>query len=251
MLKLWCLLISHFSLIPMPQRLRAAKADLPQALYLLPIWGLGAGLIAVLIANISRLAYFRWSAALFVALFLFLNGGIWLRDLLIIANGKKGFSNLQANQPKPPAKQFLPQGQSYSRGAYAVILIYIVLQYLAFWQIFALRLPWQVWPSCLIISRWVYIWGAYDFALSGHNIWHKAINRHSFYLISLICLALLAYFSYGNLAIIPALLTTLLAARLFYTLRIRILSYLDEAAQGAAAAWAEIVFIWSLIMFWP
>ncbi len=249
MLKLWFLLLSYFSLMPMPRRWRADYADLPKALYLLPIWGLGAGLIAVLVANISRLAYFRWSAALFVALFLLFNGGIWLRDLLIIANGKKG-SNLPTNQPKPADKQFLPQGQTYSRGAYAVVFIYILLQYLAFWQVFAFRLPWQIWPSCLIISRWIYIWGAYDFALSRHNIWYRALSRRSFYLISLICLALIAYFSYGNLAIIMALLSTLLMAKLFYTIRIRTLSHIDEAAQGAAAAWAEIIFIWSLILFW-
>ena len=252
-LKLWWLLVSKYSYLPIPIRWQAAPAELPQALVLMPLWGFMAGLINAAAARYGWALGSRWLAALLVFLTILSSGAIWLRDVLSLASGLKPppcppkTAEAAAVLPLPP--QSPHKTVPFNRGALISGCLYLLLQYICFLFLLRLKAHYTVYVLAAVLSRFVYIWGVYDFAALLPAFLHRGFSRRNFRRAALSSFVIVSGCCWATPALLLALLPSLLAVTLFYRRRLRALFALDEAAYGAAAAWSEILLYMSLIMF--
>lgn len=252
-MRLWWLMLVHYSYLPIPRRWQAELRELPRALWLLPFWGLLAGALSLLCARFCWLISWRWTAALLLGLQVFFTGGVWLRDLLLVADGRRPplaqqGAELKSASAKPPLP---PQPQFYLHGWAAVIVgcFYLLLYYGCLYLVLQQRLSLFALPALAVASRWVYLWGVYDFAALAPGFLKRGSTRAGFLAASALSLALYALCAFFAPALWPALVVSLLAALLLYRSRLRGLGALDEACYGAAAAWAEVVLLLAYVGF--
>ena len=249
-MKLWWLLLQSYTYLPIPRRWQARPVELPRALYLLPLYGLLAGLICWAAARFVWMMAFTWTAALLLGISILLNGGVWLRDVMLLAAGRPPImppDNIRAALPinipsqRPPA--------AFGHAALAVGCAYLLLQYLCF--LLLLRAGFSAAESAVaaVLSRWIYLWGAYDFAALAPAFLHQGVSKTAFGRASVASLLTVSVCVAATPALLPALLPPALAALLFYRLRMGSLGALDEAAYGAAAAWSEILMYLSCLLF--
>lgn len=249
-MKLWWLLVSKYSYLPLPQRWQAAPAELPRALVWLPLWGLAAGLLNAAAARWVWTLNSRWLAALLVFLTVFGNGALWLRDILSVCSGLKPPPLppdllSAAGLPAPPPPKPLP----LNRGALLSGCLYLLLQYGCFLALLSLQAHFSVYVLAAVGSRFIYLWGVYDFAALQPAFLHRTFPRRDFRRAALISLMTAAACAWAAPALLPALVAALLAAVLFYRRRVNALGALDEAAYGAAAGWSEILFYLGAVLF--
>jgi cobalamin synthase len=252
--KLWWLLISRYSYLPIPRRWQAPLADLPQALVLLPLWGLAAGLLNAAVVRWGGGLGQGWLAALLVFFTLFSSGAMWLRDVLCVASGLKPpplppnlAAALETAQPlqssQPPPQPLLPEDRPLplNRGALLTGCLYLLLQYGCFVALLHNKVPLATYVLAAVVARFVYLWGVYDFAALQPAFLHRGFPRRAFIRATAFSLVVVLVCTWLTPALWPALLPPLLAATIFYRRRLSVLCALDEAAYGAAAAWSEIM----------
>lgn len=252
-LRLLWLLVSKYSYLPVPKRWQALAAELPQALVLLPLWGLTAGLFNAAAAHWRLSADSRWLAVLLVFLSIFSSGALWLRDILSVASGLKPPPlplNLAVNTDTPiPPTIAADKPLSLNRAALLTGCMYLLLQYGCFLGLLHFKFHVSVYILAAVNSRFIYLWGIYDFAALQPAYLHRSFVRREFirsawasFIIAAACVAMMPSY-------LPALLPALLSATLFYRRRISALGALDEAAYGAAAGWSEILLYLYPILF--
>jgi len=247
--KLWWLLVSKYTYFPIPQRWQAEPARLPQALALLPLTGLVAGLLNMALVRYGWALPYRWLAALMLFGGLVTSGGWWLRDLLSVASGLKPppmpphLAALTAEQapPSPPPLRL-------NKGALLTGCLYLLLQYGCFFLLLRLQAPLTVYVAAAVTARFVYLWGVYDFAAQEPAFLHRGFSRRDFQRSALTSLLLTAACAWPAPLLLPALIPPLLAATLFYRGRLKSVGTLDEAAYGAAAAWSELLLYLSVMV---
>lgn len=256
-MELWWLLLRHYSYLPIPQRWQEQPAQLPRALCLLPFYGLIAGLLCWGVTRFTWVLGSCWAAAALLGLTILLNGGVWLRDVLLIASGRPTEPQTEAGNDLSRERFFSGAQNSDTRygvqrhaaAALLVGVVYLLLQYGCFLALARYsRLP-TLYVAAAVFSRWVYLWGAYDFAALAPAFLHQGVSRQSFAMVSGFSLLVLAFCASSTPALWPALLIAALAALLLYHSRRRALGALDEAAYGAAAAWSEIALYLSYLIF--
>ena len=251
-MRLFWLLISKYSYLPIPRRWQAAQAELPRALALLPLWGLITGLISAVTVCRGLNADSRWLAALLVFLTILSSGAIWLRDIFSVASGLK--------PPVPPnlaavADVAMPSALRrenplpLNRGALITCCLYLLMQYGCFFMLLRLNIHICVYVMAAVSSRFIYLWGVYDFAALPPAFLHSGISRRDFGRAALFCLIIVAVCACISPSFSLSPVPALLAATLFYRRRLNSLGALDEAAYGAAAGWSEILLYLYPILF--
>jgi len=194
-----------------------------------------------------------WLAALLVFLTVSSSGAIWLRDVLSVASGLKPppvSPNLLATEklsplPPLPLNKPLPLNQ----GALLTACLYLLLQYFCFLELLRLGVRAFIFVLAAVISRFIYLWGVYDFAALQPAFLHRGFSRRDFGRATLLSFVTVAVCAWAAPLLLPALLPALLCATLFYRRRLNALAALDEAAYGAAAGWSEILLYLYPILF--
>ena len=246
----WLLLLKHYSYLPLSKQNYAVR-ELPQALSLLPVWGICVGVLLWLAAFLMPFLEYTWQAALLLALMVFFNGGVWLRDLMTVADGRLPLTMLKTpanNADKTDIENIRPV-YAFGRKAWLIACFYLVLQYLALWLILRSGFSFAVLPALAVTERWVYLWGINNFAARRPATLKLGFSKTNFAKSSIISIIGVGFSAYFAPVLWPSLVVALLAVWLFYRLRCNYLGALDECSYGAASAWGGLILLWVYSVF--
>lgn len=243
------LLLRHYSFLPLPQKRPLSVAELPAALWLLPLWGLLAGLLSYGVAWLLWVVDFYWGAALLLGVNVLLNGGVWLRDIMLLAEGRRPLTVTE--QVKPAYADQPPHITPVIFGSRALLAggLYLSLHYLCLLAL--LRMPLQPYAlvAVAVCCRFIYVWGVYDFAARYPAFLHQGMEKRGFARASLTALLAIGVCAAMDSGLWLPLLAALLLAWLFFRMRVKYLGALDEPTYGGAAATTEILFYLIYVFF--
>ena len=241
----WLILLKYYSYLPLPKRNYTAR-ELPQALYLLPLWGLGVGILLWLAAFLMQPLYYTWQAAFLLALMLLFNGGVWLRDLMAVADGR-----LPLTMPKKPGEDMdklsaddVQPVYIFSRKAWFIVGIYVLLQYCVLWLILRGGFSLAVLLTLALVERWFYLWGINHFVARRPALLKLGLSKADFAKGSILSAVGVGISTYFAPILWLALAAAFFAAWLFYRSRSNYLGALDECSYGAASAWGGLILLW-------
>ncbi len=246
------LLFSRYTYIPIPAKYRQGESGLPEALRYLPLLGLFCGGLLFAAARLFLLLPAGAAAAALLAVNILLGGGIFLQELMTVADG--------IAKPTPPANMELellsaefaelPQESSFRYGKPAVVwgAAWLCAEYIAYLLLFRRQMISIVPLLCgTVFSRWIMAWLVFGFPAAQPAWLHSGFSKRGF----LFCcgLALLILLPMSSVTLFMSLLTGLLGIYIFAEQRRSLIGGLDEACYGACVAWGDLLFLLAWLLF--
>ena len=185
--------------------------------------------------------------ALMMILLMLLNGGVWLRDLMAVADGRQPLTMPQApgqELNKANTEEIRPV-YAFGRKAFGVAGFYLMLQYLALWLILRGGFSPAILLVLAVVERWFYLWGIHHFPARRPALLKLGLSKADFAKSSIVSALGVGIGIYFAPILALALVLAFLALWLFYRLRCAYLGALDECSYGAASAWGGLILLWA------
>ena len=207
-----------------------SKDRLPQALRLLPLWGLGSGALLWGAAWALYPGYFFVSAWLLVCLDLILGGLYILRRLMLWSAGIGERTDLD--------ESWLP------RSLPAVVwgFLWLLLLYGAYFRLLHNE-EWQAFLLAMVVSRWIFCWLVRLGPEAYPGFWHKGFDGRCFSFAT--CSTLLIVLPFCSLQLFGAMLPALLGVVMFAGSCRRRFGCLYQNGYCFCTGWGQVLFLWS------
>lgn len=260
MLKDFFLLLHELTYLPLPQRFLADRSRLPKAMRFLPLLGLLAGAVIFWTARLAVVMPRSGAAALLVGVNLLVGGAFLLRDLIRVADGLTPWQGQALEQERafPDPDQPLDSNEAeirakerrFNAGKAGMVwgLVWLLGLFLVYYSL--IQEPERKQYALIaapLTARWLASWLIYAFPAFVPGELHRGFSRRDFIVSS--CLALAALLPLSRPVLYLAVLISFLGIYLFAHARQRSVGALDEICYGAAAAWGEMLFLLSWLVF--
>jgi cobalamin synthase len=259
-MKQFLLLLDKFTYLPVPKKLVADSDQLPRALRLLPLLGLFCGGLVYLVSRLLMVMPPSGAAATLLGVYILLGGAQLLRDLITVADGlavgpmftPRQQGNLAtAAAPSVNTREVMEKERRFNAGRSGLIwgIVWLIgLYFLYLWYFSSGEVSGFAFVTAPVVGRWLMSWIIYYFYAAPPAWLHRNFGRHDFVVCS--ALALLAVLPFSSPVLYISVLVSFLGIYLFATFRQRAAGALDDACYGAAAAWAEILFLLGWMTFY-
>lgn len=247
------LLLSRLTYLPLPKKWRSDEQRLPQAMRFLPLLGLVSGGAVYGCMQLFVVMPLTGAAAVLIGVELLTGGAFLLRDVMRTADGRGGSicdaaQDMLSDQPIIDNETELSVKQRRFDVGRAG-LVWGLVRTLA---LYALYLYLLRRPDCgqaavigaAVSGRLLMCWLIYHFPAFPPALLHRGLSGRGFGLACLLALIFLCPLFPGfGLSLLAGFLVALMGVYLFASYRIRFRIALDDPCYGAAAAWAELLFL--------
>lgn len=250
------LLICQLTYVPLPRRWYSDTGRLPQAMRFLPLLGLFSGAVVYFSMRLAIVMPPTGGAAVLLGMHLLAGGAFLLRDLMSVASGiaQPAAEELPAERPLFEEDEVIEDNDTeiaaqekrfrVSRSGLVWGLVWLVGLFLIFCFLLQ-RQPDEQLAVLIapVASRFLMAWLIFYFPAHAPARLHRAMTRK--HMLTAAVLTVLIVLPFSCPALYISFLPSILGVMLFATYRVHYLQALDEASYGAAAAWAELIFLLS------
>lgn len=240
LLKEFKVLLHLISRVPVGLSWDVQDGDAGRSLRLLPIWGFVLGLFATALGILFGLVGPLLAAAMTLFSSLFLNGGLHVRNLMLIAGAQVG-------EPERDARWQSIQNERIRYGGILFGMATVMIKFACYFQAFSDQTALWLLPAAFVFGSWTMAWAVFAYPTVPESkrgtVLKKYFSRNSFICASGITVILLAAFRDWFLlstALIALLLIVLICHR-----NMKSLGGFSWECQNAAWEWGELAFLLS------
>lgn len=254
------LLLCHLTYLPLPHKWYSDGSRLAEALRFLPLLGLFSGTIVYFSLRLFSVMPASGASAVLLGMHLLAGGAFLLRDLMFVADGipvQPAVDELPAERPlldedviEDNDTEIAAQQRRFrvSRGGLVWGFIWLLALYFSFYCLLTRpSLGQTAVLAAPVVGRFLMAWLVFYYPALPPARFHRAMTKKRMVAICAVTFIILLPFS--RYALYVSGLFATLGVLLFATYRVHYLRALDEACYGAAAAWAEIIFLLAWLAF--